>query len=62
MSGDDAGGAPGFTIEAAHAADKAKRITYPARPATDAPDYDRLRDRALQATKQARRDLDDGQG
>jgi len=61
MSTDQFKGVPSFSIEAAHAADREKSITYLPRPLSGAPDYDALRTRALQATRQARRDIEDEQ-
>lgn len=59
MSGQSSQGTP-FSIEAAHAADKQKEITYPVRPPAEAPDYDGLRERALALTRTARRELRHG--
>lgn len=48
---------PSISVEAAHAADKQKEITYPPRPGAEAPDFEALRARVLAATKQARSEL-----
>ncbi|WP_153242369.1 hypothetical protein [Ferruginivarius sediminum] len=50
---------PPISVEAAHAADKEKAYTYPPRPPSGAPDFDAMRARVLEATKQARSDLGD---
>ncbi|SDF94285.1 hypothetical protein SAMN05216241_103261 [Limimonas halophila] len=52
-------GNAGFSVDAAHAADREKRISYAPRPPHDVPDFAALRTRALAATQQARTTLDD---
>jgi hypothetical protein len=53
------GQVPGFTVEAAHARDQEKEVTYPPRPPREAPDFAALRRRVLQATETARGELGD---
>jgi len=50
-----------FSVDAAHAADREKRVSYAPRPPYDAPDLESLRARALTATRTARAALDDGE-
>jgi hypothetical protein len=52
---------PSFSVDAAHAADREKRVSYPPRPPHDAPDFAALRTRALAATQAARAALNDGE-
>lgn len=59
MSGDSTRTDPSISLDAAHAADRQKEITYPPRPPEGAPDFDALRARVLDATKQARQELGD---
>lgn len=59
MSGESIRSNPSISIEAAHAADRAKDITYPPRPLREAPDYDVLRARVLEQTREARASLGD---
>jgi hypothetical protein len=50
---------PGFTVEAAHARDKEKTTVYPLMPIAQAPDWEALRRRVLQATEETRGNLGD---
>lgn len=51
--------APSISLDAAHAADKAKDITYPPRPLADDVDHEVLRRDVLAATRQARKSFGD---
>lgn len=59
MSGSMPPRAPSISLEAAHAADKEKEVTYPPRPLADEPDYGTLRAEVLVATRDARRHVSD---
>jgi hypothetical protein len=54
-----------FSVDAAHAADREKRVTYAPRPPHEGPDFATLRTRALAATRRTRavlRDSEDTHG
>ncbi len=51
--------APSISLDAAHAADKAKEITYPPRPLAETRGYEALRRDVLAATREARKSLGD---
>lgn len=59
MSGESTRTDPSISLDAAHAADREKAITYPPRPPAGTADFEALRAWALDATKQARSELGD---
>lgn len=59
MSEQSGSGTPGFSLDAAHARDREKELVYPPRPPAEAPDFAALRQRVLEASKDARGHLGD---
>lgn len=59
MSSESGPDTAGFSLDAAHARDREKEIIYPPRPPAETPDFAALRQRVLEASKDARGYLGD---